>query len=101
MPTITTTVTTTVCTTCGKKSCTGERWEFIAITEYPGDYFFKGTGKVVDLTTLPQGSWFPVMCTGRSGRAKFLKGKKVGDEVTLNYQNMATPSICVVRKIED
>ena len=100
MPTKTVTITTTVCTTCGKKSCTGERWEFIAVTEHPGDYFFKSPGKPRDMSTFPP-HWERVTCNLRSGRAKFLKGKKVGDEVTLHYQNWATPSICVVRKIED
>lgn len=93
------TITTTVCATCGMKSCTGELWEFVAVTEYPGDYFFKGPGKVKNLSNRPPR--FHVVCNLRSGRAKFLKGKKIGDEVTLRYQNWATPSICVVRKIED
>lgn len=95
MPTKTQIITTTVCTTCGKKSCSGERWEFISVTEYPGDYFFKGPGKAV-----PK-HWRRVVCNHVSGRAKFLKGHKVGDEVTLHYQNWSTPSICVLRKIED
>ena len=93
------TITTTVCTTCGKKSCDGGLWLKIRIVEYPGDYQFKGPGTDVDLRTIPKENMS--RCTLGTGRAKFLKGKKVGDEVSLDYRNWATPAKVVVRKIED
>jgi hypothetical protein len=100
LPTKTVTTVTTVCVTCGKKSCSGEQWEFISLTQHPNDYFFKSPGKPVDMSTLPK-RWPRIICNHSSGRAKFLKGHKVGDEVTLRYQNWSCPTIAVVRKIED
>lgn len=100
MPTLTVTTVKIVCATCGKKSCSGEQWEFISLVEYPNDYFFKSPGKPVNMSTLPK-HWRRITCNHVSGRAKFLKGKKIGDEVTLQYPNWSCPTIAVVRKIED
>jgi hypothetical protein len=105
MPTIT--VTTTICPKCGKKTCDGAIWRYVKIVEYerelnfPYRIVYTGREVEVDLSKTPEENMEG--CTLQYGvsRRKFLKGKKVGDEVRIEFKNWARPSWVIMRKMED
>lgn len=101
------TKTITVCERCGKKSCDGAIWRYVKIVEYERDKNFPYkkvlTGKEVeaDMSKIPEENMEG--CTLQYGvsRRKFLKGKKVGDEVRLEFMNWEQPSWVIMRKVQD
>ena len=100
------TKTITVCTTCGKKTCDGSRWQVVTITGWntttfhpQGQRTFEGPSENIDPAKLPASA--RVTCPSELRHVKELKGKKLGDEVTLEYIRGLRPYTHVVRKIED
>jgi len=89
MPTVV--VTKTVCAFCYKSSCDGGLWRFVRCVEDEAGESDPKTWPVENQTT----------CTLKSRRAKFLKGKKVGDTVELRYSNWSPPATVWVSKIKD
>lgn len=99
--------TITVCARCGKKTCDGAIWRYVKIVEYERDknfkYMIKFTGNEVevDLSSIPEENMEGCTLDYGVSRRKFLKGKKVGDEVRLEFKNWARPSWVIVRKVQD
>jgi len=89
MPTVT--IIKVVCAFCKKTSCDGGLWRYVRCVE--------DTGGVSDPKTWPVEN--QTACTLRTGRAKFLKGKKVGDVVELHYSNWSLPATVWVEKIKE
>lgn len=83
----------TVCAECEGKTCDGAMWLWVGITE---------NGKAVNMNTIPEENKGP-KCSSSVGRAKTkaLKGKAIGDEVTLFFPNWVTPAYLTLRKVAD
>jgi hypothetical protein len=101
------TITTTVCARCGKKTCDGAIWRYVKIVEYcyttDSSYrrTFTGKEKEIDLSTIPEENMEGCTLDYGVTRRKFLKGKKVGDEVRLEFHNWANPSWVIMKKVQD
>lgn len=85
--------TVTVCAACGKPTCDGAMWVWVALR--------RKDGRVVDLHTIPEENRGPD-CSAQYGRANqpLLREKRVGDEVTLSFPNWTPPSLLTLRKVE-
>jgi len=82
----------TVCAHCGKISCDGGMWVYVRVVEGDKDCGLSGVHKE---NRGPK-------CSLDLGlrQYKHLKGKQVGDEVTLFYPNWVRPAHLTVRKVE-
>ena len=100
MPKITKTVTTVVCTTCGRASCDGGRWEILSLTEV--SYVRSGKSFTSTVTDrLPQNG-NRVHCTRQLNRGRLLKGFKVGEEANWQTKIGSYDTLTyLARKIED
>ncbi len=92
--------TKTLCPRCRRKSCSGELWEYVSITEYPTDPEVILPAVAVDMTK--EGNELYICQGSAQYQRENLEGDfAVGDEVTLHFPNWTPPSIAIVRKIED
>lgn len=82
----------TVCAQCGKESCDGARWVWVALRE---------GSKMVDLATIPAENRGPD-CSLTYGRKHLsaLRGQPLGAEVTLYFPNWVRPAHLTVKKVE-
>ncbi len=82
-----------VCANCGKKSCDGNKWIWIKVTDLK-------TRKDTPLSEIPVENQSG--CTLHHGlkQRKYLKDQPVGAEVDLTYTNWTEPSILRVRRVE-
>ena len=94
-----------VCSNCNKEQCDGSIWKKIKVVEYEQrkvrEYFQEPTGIEIEIDLSNRSEESLINCSLGTGRYKFLKNKKLGDEVRLEYDNWVTPAWVLVKKIED
>jgi hypothetical protein len=88
------TKTITVCANCEKVSCDGSIWRKIKITNIKDN-------TEQDMSKIPEENLENCSLGHGISRLKYLKNKKVGDEVELTFNNWVDKAKVIVKKIID
>ena len=101
-------ITTTVCSLCGKKTCDGGIWRYVRMVRFGiirnswgGIESYTGNDIDVDLTKFNVERMENCTLYWGVRNRKLLKGRKVGDEVRLEFKNWSEPTWVIMKKIED